>query len=203
MQQESNSEKVRFVVGLGNPGRRYGRTRHNVGFAVADALASRWGASEGRRAFEGRLVDARPTLAGRQRRVMLFQPHTFMNLSGSAVGQLASFYKADRGDVLVVLDDLALPLGQLRVRGGGSSGGHKGLADVLGALGGEEVPRLRIGIGSPPAGVDATDFVLKTFNACEQQTADDAVARAAQAVEDWIVNGLTYVMDTYNRRTES
>lgn len=202
-QQESENAGIRLVVGLGNPGRRYERTRHNVGFAAVDALAARWATGEGRNAFGGRLFDARVVLGGSQRRVMLFQPHTFMNLSGSAVGQLVGFYKADRQDLLVVLDDMALALGQLRFRSGGSSGGHKGLADVLAALGSEEVPRLRIGIGSPPPGCDASDFVLRTFDADEQATADEAVARAAQAVEDWVVHGLTYVMDKYNKRMES
>ena len=199
-QADSDSAATRFVVGLGNPGRAYRRTRHNVGFAVVEALVRRWDAGRGRRAFDGRLWEARPTIAGLQRRVMLLQPQTYMNRSGSAVAAMVRFYKAELVDLLVVLDDMALPLGRLRFRAGGSSGGHKGLTDVLAALGSEQVPRLRIGIGSAPAGMDGADFVLMALTADEQEMLDLAVQQAAEAVEDWITLGITGVMDKYNRK---
>ena len=200
---DSDSAATRFVVGLGNPGRKYRRTRHNMGYEVVEVLAARWGAGRGRRAFSGRLREARPTIGGSERRVAMLQPQTYMNRSGSAVAALMRFYKAHLQDVLVVLDDMALPPGRLRFRAGGSAGGHKGLADVLAALGSHQVPRLRIGIGAAPHGMDGTDYVLTAFTADEQETMDQAVRQAAVAVEDWMTLGITGVMDKYNRRGDS
>jgi PTH1 family peptidyl-tRNA hydrolase len=174
-----------------------------VGFAVVEALTERWGAGRGRRAFDGRLREARPTVGGAVRRVLLLQPQTYMNRSGSAVAAMMRFYKADLADLLVVLDDMALPLGRLRLRPGGSSGGHKGLADVLTALGGEQVPRLRIGISAAPAGMDGTDYVLTTFATAEQEMIDQAVRQAAEAVEDWLAMNMSDVMDRHNRKGDS
>jgi PTH1 family peptidyl-tRNA hydrolase len=199
---DSDSAGTKFVVGLGNPGRRYRRTRHNVGFVVVEALVARWGASRGRKAFDGRLYEARPTIAGVPRRVLLFQPHTFMNLSGSAVASLMRYHKADGRDLLVVLDDMALPVGQLRFRPGGSSGGHKGLADVLEALGGPQVPRLRIGIGAAPAEMDGADYVLTVFGPQEREIMGQALQQAVLAVEDWIAAGPAGVMEKYNRKVK-
>ncbi|MCJ7543689.1 MAG: aminoacyl-tRNA hydrolase [Phycisphaerae bacterium] len=202
-QPDSDIAATKCVVGLGNPGREYRRSRHNVGFMVVEALAERWGAGRGRRAFDGRLREARPTIGGAPRRVMLLQPQTYMNRSGSAASAMVRFYKADPPDVLLVLDDMALPLGRLRFRTGGSSGGHRGLADVLAALGSEQVPRLRIGIGVAPPGVDGTEYVLTAFAADERETMDQAVRQAAAAVEEWITLGITSVMDKYNRKGDS
>jgi PTH1 family peptidyl-tRNA hydrolase len=186
------------VVGLGNPGRKYLRTRHNVGFHLVEALVRKWGCRRGRRAFNGRLFKAAVGPEGLQ--VLLFQPHTFMNRSGAAVQELAAFYKADRRDLLIVLDDMALPPGQLRFRGGGSAGGHKGLADVLEAFGAEELPRLRIGIGPAPAETDPADYVLRPFEAGETERIEQAIEQAGQAVEDWVLQGVEYVMGKYNRK---
>lgn len=202
-QVDNDSAATKLVVGLGNPGREYRRSRHNVGFAVVEALAQRWGAGKGRRAFDGRLREARPTIGGAPRRVVLLEPQTYMNRSGLAAAALVRFYKADLQDVLVVLDDMALPLGRLRFRAGGSSGGHRGLADVLAALGTEQVPRLRIGIGAAPPQMEGTDYVLTAFTADERETMDQAVRQAAVAVEDWIALGVTSVMDRYNRKGDS
>jgi PTH1 family peptidyl-tRNA hydrolase len=200
---DSAAATTKFVVGLGNPGRSYRRTRHNVGFAVVEVLTERWGAGRGRRAFDGRLREARPTVGGAPRRVMLLQPQTYMNRSGSAVAAMMRFYKAEPADLLVVLDDMALPLGRLRIRPGGSSGGHHGLTDVLAALGGQQVPRLRIGIGAAPPGMDGADYVLTPFAAAEQETIDRAVQQAAQVVEDWLAMSMIDVMDRYNRKGDS
>ncbi len=125
-----------------------------------------------------------------------------MNRSGSAVAGLMRCYKADPRDLLVVLDDMALPVGQLRFRPGGSSGGHKGLADVLAALGGEQVPRLRIGIGAAPPEMDGADYVLTVFEPKERKIVAQAVQQAAQAVEEWIAAGLPGVMEKYNRKVK-
>lgn len=191
-----DSSGRKFVVGLGNPGRKYQRTRHNIGWMVLAELARRWQASPPRKAFSGEVCEANVA----SQRVLLLAPQTYMNLSGQAVQEMAAFYKAGPSDLLVVLDDMALPLGQLRFRAGGSSGGHKGLADIVGRLGTEQVPRLRIGIGSPPPRIDGADFVLSTFGPDEQPVIEVAVIAAGQAVEDWLKNGMTYVMDKYNRK---
>ncbi|MFA6133308.1 MAG: aminoacyl-tRNA hydrolase [Phycisphaerae bacterium] len=200
--QESDSAETKFIVGLGNPGRQYERTRHNVGFVVVDALAQRWQAGCGKKAFGGLVYDARFGGGGTVRRVVMLEPHTFMNCSGAAVASMMSFFKAAWSDLLVVMDDLALPPGQLRFRAAGSSGGHKGLADVLSALGSEDVPRLRIGIGSPPPPMETVDFVLTTFGRAEAETMERAVATAQEAVECWLVKGMAAAMDTYNRKAE-
>ena len=205
--------KTKFVVGLGNPGSKYEGTRHNLGFRVLEALRQRWSADGPRKAFAGQVWDARPTTndengpdetpppACRQgARVMLLGPQTYMNNSGRAVAEMTRFYKADAEDVLIVLDDMALPPGQVRARAGGSAGGHKGLADVLRALGTQQVPRLRIGIGASPGPMDPVDFVLTRFTEDEQPLIEASIAAAAQAVEDWVFHGIRRVMDTYNRR---
>jgi PTH1 family peptidyl-tRNA hydrolase len=195
-------ETVRFVVGLGNPGRRYAATRHNVGWMVLDALRRRWGAGEGRETFSGRLTDAQPALGGQVRRVMLFEPHTFMNRSGEAVKGLLNFYKAVPSDAMVVLDDMALPVGRIRVRQDGSAGGHNGLKDVLRLLGTDQVPRVRVGIGEPPGVMDSVDYVLGRFSDEELVQVGPAIERAADAVELWITGDIHRVMETYNRATE-
>jgi PTH1 family peptidyl-tRNA hydrolase len=197
--QSRQGETTRFVVGLGNPSRQYARTRHNVGFRVLQELRRRWQLGEGRKAFSGRMNDARLAgPAGAAQRVILLEPHTYMNRSGQAVREMVTFYKACPADVLMVLDDMALPSGRLRMRLGGSSGGHNGLSDVLSALGSEEVPRLRVGIGQPPPMADAADYVLSPFAPEETGVIEQAVVRAAQAVEDWVFHGHSYVMDKYN-----
>lgn len=126
-----------------------------------------------------------------------------MNLSGQSVKGLASFYKVAPQDVLVVLDDLALPLGRLRLRAKGSAGGHNGLTDVQKHLGTQEIPRLRIGIGSAPEYMDTADYVLQKFADDEQESIERAIRQAAQAVEDWVFHGTAYAMDTYNRKLEN
>jgi PTH1 family peptidyl-tRNA hydrolase len=187
-------DRTRFVVGLGNPGRKYERTRHNLGFRVLDELQRRWDADGPRQAFDGLVWNARPGA-----RVVLLAPQTYMNCSGRSVAQMVRFYKADVEDVLVVLDDIALAPGQIRVRAGGSAGGHNGLTDVLASLATDQVPRLRIGIGQPGR-MDQVDFVLSRFSADEEPAVESAIAAAADAVEDWVLHGIRCVMDKYNRR---
>lgn len=189
-------QSTKYIVGLGNPGSRYRQTRHNVGFMVLAELLQRWNAPPPRHAFQGEFWDVR---LGSQR-VMLLAPATFMNLSGASVQEMLAFYKAPLSDVLVVLDDLALPTGQLRFRTGGSSGGQKGLSDILARLGTQEVPRLRVGIGQPPPRMEAADYVLGVFGPQEQAAIKAAIELAAQAVEDWVYRGLNYAMERYNRK---
>ena len=168
---------------------------------VVKALARRWGAGRGRRTFGGRFHDIRLPGADENaptRRVMLLRPETYMNCSGRAVRDLTSFYRIPPADVLIVMDDLALPAGRLRMRPAGSAGGHKGLSDIQSALGTAAISRLRIGIDSPPDYVDAADYVLRRFDEDQKEKITRAVALAAQAAEDWLTRPLTEIMETYN-----
>ncbi|MFW6155393.1 MAG: aminoacyl-tRNA hydrolase [Planctomycetota bacterium] len=189
-----NMPAPQFVIGLGNPGRRYRRTRHNLGFMVVDRLVDRWAAGSARKAFDGLFWDAR--FDGR--RVGLLEPMTFMNRSGRSVAAMARFYKAAPADLLIVLDDLALPPGTIRLRPGGSGGGHNGLQDVLAALGTPEVPRLRLGIGPGPAAMDGADYVLATMDEDAKAAAHQAVDHAVAAVEDWLTLGVAEAMNRHN-----
>ena len=189
----------RFVVGLGNPERRYEDTRHNVGFMVLSELRKRWSFGRGRSQFHGRCWSG--SIAGRPAR--LLAPRTYMNRSGTAVAEMMRYYSAAPETMLMVLDDMALPPGRLRARGRGSSGGHKGLADILAAVGTQELPRLRIGIGAPPAGVEPVEYVLSEFGEDEKPVVFPAIRRAADAVEDWAREGISYVMNHYNQDTRS
>ena len=183
----------KLVVGLGNPGSKYEGTRHNIGFEVVDRLADGGSGARFARKFEGLLAEAEIDF----RRVLLLKPETFMNLSGRSVAQAVRFYKLGLADVLVICDDLNLPLGKLRLRGGGSDGGQKGLRDISAQLGSEEYARLRIGIGERGP-VDATDFVLSRFRSAERPAIDDALILASQAVAVWATQGLAAAMNRFN-----
>lgn len=181
-------------MGLGNPGRRHAKTRHNVGFMVLKELGRRWDLGRARTKFHGKVRSGRIG----ERPVRLLAPQTYMNRSGLAVAEMAAFHKAAPEAVLIVMDDMALALGRIRVRARGSAGGHNGLADIIRAMGTDQVPRLRIGIGRGENVPDAKDYVLSEFQDHEKPAATQAVRRAADAVEDWVTGGITYVMDHYN-----
>ena len=185
---------MKLVIGLGNPGRKYESTRHNVGFAVAAELARRHGTSGPRSGFQAELVEA--NLGGEK--ILLVMPQTFMNLSGASALAARDFYKVENADLLVVCDDFNLPLGTLRLRGQGSAGGQKGLADILRRLGTDEVPRLRIGVGPVPASWDPIDFVLSRFTKAEQPEIELSLVRAADAVETWATKGMAEAMNRFN-----
>jgi PTH1 family peptidyl-tRNA hydrolase len=186
---------MKLVIGLGNPGRKYEGTRHNVGFVVLDEMARRHAAgATGRTNFQADTIEA--SIGGEK--VLLAKPQTYMNLSGATALAARDFYKLANSDLLVVCDDFALPLGKLRIRPQGSGGGQKGLADIIRRLGTDEVPRLRIGVGPLPAGWDGADFVLGKFTKEEQKEIDVAVVRAADAVGDWLTQGVTTTMNKYN-----
>ena len=185
---------MKLIVGLGNLGRKYEQTRHNVGFEVLDRLAERFGDGVAKDKFDGRVMEA--TVAGQ--RVLLLWPHTLMNRSGQSVQPAVDFYKLELADLLVVCDDFNLSLGALRLRGQGSSGGNNGLEDVIRRLGTEEFNRLRIGIGPVPEDWDPADFVLGRFQAAERKEIDAAIARAAEGVECWVAEGLNESMNRYN-----
>ncbi len=185
---------MKLVVGLGNPGRKYQGTRHNVGFEVIAELARLHGSGSSRSNFQGEAVDA--NLNGE--RAVLLCPHTFMNKSGTSVVQARDFYKLANRDLLVVCDDLNLPLAKLRFRTKGSSGGQKGLDDIIRCLGGEDFARLRIGIGQQPEGWDAADYVLSKFSKAERSEVDAAIWRAADAAVVWAREGIEACMNRFN-----
>lgn len=184
---------VKLLVGLGNPGTKYQGTRHNIGYELADRLARGGSSSSFSRKFESLAAEIEIDY----RRVMLLKPETFMNLSGRSVGQAVRFLKLPMVDLLVVCDDLSLPLGKLRLRPGGSDGGQKGLRDITNHLGTDEFPRLRIGIGDPEQ-ADAADFVLSRFRNSERPAIDDALILASQAVAVWVTQGIDAAMNRFN-----
>jgi peptidyl-tRNA hydrolase, PTH1 family len=190
---------VKLVAGLGNPGREYRGTRHNVGFEVIDLLARRHGL-----VFDGAPAEA---IQARWRRagdvVLLVKPLTFMNVSGEAVGALSRYYKIELADVLIVCDDVNLALGRLRTRAGGSEGGHNGLRSVADGLGTTEYARLRVGVGRGDVRRDLADHVLARFEPEELPGIEAAVARAADAVETWVSDGLAKTMNVFNRSDDN
>jgi peptidyl-tRNA hydrolase, PTH1 family len=187
------------VVGLGNPGERYRRTRHNVGFLVVDELASRAGTARGREEADAWVASAR--IAGQD--VLLCKPLTFMNRSGSSVERLLGPYEARPADVLVIVDDVALELGHLRVRERGSHGGHNGLRSLIEWLGTEEYPRVRVGIrkGEPPE--DLADYVLSDFPQEDVLVVQETIGWAADAVECVVADGVPAAMNRFNGQRRS
>jgi len=186
---------MKLVVGLGNPGSEYRDTRHNVGFLVIDEMAQRWRLSDAwREKFEA--LHVRTTVADEA--VVLAKPLTFMNLSGQAVAGLAGFYKIDPADVLIVTDDVALPLGRLRARPEGGAGGHNGLKSIIQHLGTQAFPRVRVGVGRGDDRRDLADHVLGRFEAGERDTVSAAVLRAADASERFLAEGIERVMSAFN-----
>ncbi len=184
-----------LIVGLGNPGTKYEGTRHNLGFLVADKLAQRWAVSVDKRRFEGRTGGG--LVKGQQS--LILKPETFMNNSGISVRAALDFYKLEPKDLVIILDDLALPVGQVRVRPQGSAGGHNGLADVINKMGTDRVGRVRVGIGSPPPMMSSVDYVLGRFTTDERPLIDRAVEEAADAVETILVDGYPKAMEKFNR----
>jgi PTH1 family peptidyl-tRNA hydrolase len=186
---------MRVICGLGNPGERYRLTRHNVGFRVVDLLADRWGLTG-----QGRIKDGAALLEVRQAdpigRVLLVKPQRFMNRSGGPLRAALRQAEIDLGtDLLVVADDIDLPLGRIRLRRSGSAGGHNGLRDIITTFGTDEFNRLRIGIGR--AG-EAVDHVLATFKPAERELADEMIALGADAAETWLRDGIDAAMNTFN-----
>ncbi len=186
---------MKLIVGLGNPGAQYDRTRHNTGFDVVDVLAARWGIRLATEKFHGWFGDG----AAHGQRIGLMKPTTFMNRSGRAVLAVGRFYKLELDELLVVTDDVALPVGRLRMRIAGSAGGHNGLQDIIDRLGDDAWCRLRIGIGEP-VGV-ASSYVLSRFDSEEERIMERARRRGADAVECWIEKGPELTMTRFNGDT--
>ncbi len=183
-----------LVVGLGNPGPEYANNRHNVGFQTVDLLAQRHGLRFGQRQHHARLV--RGDISGRP--VLLAKPLTYMNMSGRAVGALVTKRNIDMARLLILLDDLDLPVGTIRLRPGGGDGGHKGLQSIIQALGSRDFARLRMGIGRPPGRMDPAAYVLRDFASAERAECEIMRERAADAVELWLRLGLDAAMNQYN-----
>ncbi len=188
---------MRLVIGLGNPGRRYRHTRHNIGWEVVDRLAAAHEIAV--RTDEGWAEIGRGVIRGR--RVVLARPQTYMNVSGAAVADLRRRHRVPPEDLLVVVDDLDLPVGALRLREKGSHGGHNGLRSIIEELGTSAFPRLRVGIGRPPENVDPADYVLERPAADERRLLDEAVVEAAHGIELWIADGVQAAMRHCNRRS--
>ena len=184
-----------IIVGLGNPGREYARTRHNVGFDVIDVLSEKLNIQVNRSLMHGLVGDG---FFGGEK-VMLVKPQTFMNLSGQCVSELVSFYKVPMDRLLLIYDDIDLPLGKLRLRLSGSAGTHNGMRSVIGLLGRQDFPRLRVGVGSRPEGWELADWVLSHYQTEEdRKTQFDAFLLAADTVIDWVKNGWDSAMRTAN-----
>ena len=191
---------MKLIVGLGNPGRKYEQTRHNVGFMVAAKVASLVAASPSKIRFEGEFAEgtALGSQGERREQLVVLCPHTYMNASGKSVRKACDFYKLVPSEVLVICDDLDLAAGRLRIRGSGSAGGQKGLADIIRHLGTDEMVRLRLGIGRPPAGWETADYVLGKFNKQEVEIFESATTKAAHAALDWACEGVGFTMNRYN-----
>lgn len=184
-----------LVVFLGNPGTKYEMTRHNAGFMAGDAMAKAQGAAINRSRFKA--LTGTCDIGGET--VMLMKPQTFMNLSGEAVAQAVSFYKLAPDHVIVVSDEVALPIGKLRIRTKGSAGGHNGLKNIIALLGTDQFPRIRIGVGAAPhPDYDMADWVLSSFKGTDAEDILAAAARAAEAVECYITKGADRAMNLYN-----
>lgn len=189
----TESQNIKLVVGLGNPGLRYARNRHNVGFMLVERLARAHHLRFARKRFNAEIAEGE--IAGA--RVMIAKPQTFMNLSGESVGKLLAFYKIASHDLLVVYDDLDLPLGKLRLRAKGSAGGHHGMESIIARIGTADFPRLRIGIGRPNPD-DDIDHVLGNFESADRALMDEPFARAAEAIEVWVRDGIDKAMNKFN-----
>ena len=189
-----NHPPIRLIAGLGNPGSEYAATRHNIGFMVVDQLAAQFGST-----WEKSVPQAREdALSAKCGAVLLIKPMSFMNRSGYPLFAVAQFYKIEPQQILIVLDDLALPLGRLRLRAHGGSGGHNGLESIIVQFGTEEIPRLRVGIGHAPR-EGYVDYVLSRFFDEEKPLVRSTIGRAVDAVKCAIDNGLVSAMNTFNK----
>ena len=187
-----------LIVGLGNPGSKYAHTRHNVGFDVLDALSRKLGVSISRERDSALIGEC---FVGGQK-VILALPQTYMNLSGEAVMRLVNWYKIPPENLLVVYDDIDLPQGHIRIRKNGSAGTHNGMRSIVGLLGYENFPRLRVGVGQKREGYELADWVLGHYIGEEQEVADKAFQTAADAIVDYIENGIESAMRKYNTKKE-
>jgi peptidyl-tRNA hydrolase, PTH1 family len=187
------SQNIKLIVGLGNPGARYANSRHNIGFMIADRFVRAHELDFARKRFNAQIAEG--NIDGQ--RILIAKPQTFMNLSGEAVGKLFAFYKIAPHDLLVIYDDLDLPLGKMRLRSRGSAGGHHGMESIIARVGTSDFPRLRVGIGRPNPDADI-DHVLGSFDADERTVMDETFARAVDAIDTWLADGIDAAMNRFN-----
>lgn len=187
---------MKLIVGLGNPGKKYQDTRHNIGWQVLAELAQRHASGKARAKFEGEVMEAQ---FGTEKGYLLC-PMTYMNASGRSVRPASDFYKLSPQDILIICDDISLSVGNMRFRPQGSSGGQNGLKDIIQKLGTEEIPRLRIGVGQPPPQWSTADYVLSKFTKSESTEIQQTVAQATTAVADWVQRGIDFCMNQHNRK---
>ena len=186
-----------IIVGLGNPGRQYAHTRHNVGYDTIDVLAEKYHIDVEMGRFQA--IVGKGIIEGQ--RVILAKPITFMNLSGQCVRELVDFFKIDEtAELIVIYDDISLPPGQLRIREKGSAGGHNGIKNIISHLGGQEFLRIKVGVGEKPAHYDLADYVLSRFSSEERKLLDEALKRAADAAVKIMTDGADAAMNEYNRK---
>lgn len=193
------AKSMYIIAGLGNPTKEYDKTRHNVGFAVIDQLADRYGidvSERKHRAFCGKGV-----IEGQK--VLLVKPQTFMNLSGESLRSAMDYYKALPEELIVIYDDISLPPGQLRIRLKGSAGGHNGIKNIIAHLGTQEFPRIKVGVGEKPPRMDLKDYVLSRFSKGEQELMEEAFREAAQAVAMMISDGADRAMNHFNTKKKA
>ncbi|MEW4487843.1 aminoacyl-tRNA hydrolase [Thalassoglobus sp. JC818] len=191
-------EAVKVIVGLGNPGKKYVGTRHNIGFEALIAFAGRFGETNWKTKFDAETAEV---LAGTER-VFLAAPQTYMNLSGRSVRKIVDFFQVDLSDLLLVHDDMNLETGRLRIRASGSAGGQKGLQNTIDQLGSNEFARLRIGIGRPPQGISGANFVLQRFAKSEIPDMEECLARSVSAMETWALQGADAAMNAFNQSSQ-
>ncbi|MEM9418477.1 MAG: aminoacyl-tRNA hydrolase [Planctomycetota bacterium] len=184
---------MKLIVGLGNPGPEYAKTRHNAGFMAIEKLANRHGLMGAKHKFHAGVLEGRINM----HKVMLMQPTTYMNRSGLAVGEAAAFYKLEPEDILILVDEIALDVGQIRLRASGSPGGHNGLKDLERALGTRDYPRLRLGIG-PRTRAPQVDFVLGKFTDEQLDEMNFTLGKACDCIESWLEDGIELAMTKYN-----
>ncbi|MEM8873222.1 MAG: aminoacyl-tRNA hydrolase [Planctomycetota bacterium] len=195
---------TKLVVGLGNPGPEYAKTRHNVGFWAIDSLCERLGFGDfdrmAKTKFNGLIADTTVDTAGGMCKLLLLKPMTYMNRSGDAVGAALRFYKLEPADLVVVVDEMQIPTGRIKLGAEGSHGGHNGLRDIQAKLGTKAYPRLRIGVDRPPAGFVQSDYVLGKPTKEQKAAMDEAVVKAAAACVSWADVGLEKTMSVYNAK---
>ena len=185
---------VKLIIGLGNPGKPYEHTRHNIGFDVIDELANRWNAPLNQQKFNGMYASVhRP-----EGKVILLKPLTYMNLSGESVRPLMDYFDIDVEDIIVIYDDLDLETGKLRLRGKGSEGGHNGIKSLIQPLGTQEFNRIRVGVNRPPAGMKVADYVLSKFSKDDQVVVKEAIDKSCDAVEAALKKPFLEVMNQFN-----
>lgn len=194
MSDIKDEKKVKLIIGLGNPGKPYENTRHNIGFEVIDALAEKWGAPLNQSKFNGVYASVhRP-----EGKVILLKPLTYMNLSGESVRPLMDYFNIDIEDIVVIYDDLDLDIGKLRLRAKGSAGGHNGIKSLIQHLGTQEFNRIRVGVSRPPAGMKVADYVLSRFSKEDAPIVSDAVKKSCDAVEVSLTKPFLDVMNQFN-----